>query len=105
MKLLRDAKLYCIKVDYCMWSEEKQEEYTVPSYLSIDTETKKKNGEPMNLLVFEETITPHLRVFDTEREAKKYFKDHNMNESCCYENARIIEVKYDFESNTWRKVN
>ena len=99
MKLLRDAKLYCIKVDYFMWSNEKQEEYNEPAYLSIDTKTKKKNGEPMNLLIFKEAITPHLRVFDTEREAKKYFKDHNIK----FEEKSIINNMYYVINDRMRK--
>jgi len=104
MKLLKDVTLYCIKVDYFMWNEEKQEEYTEPVYLCIDTETKKKNGEPMNLIIFEEDINnPCLRVFDTENKAKKYMKDHEMNNSICYDNNRVVKITYDFENKTWRE--
>ena len=60
MKLLRDVELFCIKVDYLMWSEEKGE-YTEPVYLSIDTETMRKDGTCVNLIFFEEKITPRLR--------------------------------------------
>ena len=82
MKLLRDVELFCIKVDYLMWSEEKGE-YTEPCYLSIDTETKKKDGTPVNLIIFEEKITPHLRVFDSEIVAKRYIDSHITNPCYC----------------------
>ena len=94
MKLLKDVCLYAIKVDYLMYNSETDSEYTEPVYLSIDTETKMKDGNPANLIIFEEEITDHLRVFDTEREAKKYMKE-KCSDSCCFENPRMIKIKYN----------
>lgn len=102
MKLLKDVWLYAIKVDYFMYNSETDSEYTQPVYLSIDTETKKKDGTPLNLIIFEEEITDHLRVFDTEREAKKYMKE-KCSDSCCFENPRVIKSKYNSEKNTWEE--
>lgn len=102
MKLLRDEILYCIKVDYFMWNSKTEEEYTESVYLSIDTETKKKDGTPMNLIIFEESITDHLRVFDTEQEANEYI-DRKERNTCCYENGRVIKIKYNCENGKWEE--
>ena len=102
MKLLKDVELYCIKVDYFMWSEEKGD-YTEPCYLSIDTEIKKKDGNPANLIIFKEDITPYLRVFDTEKEAKEYIQSRISNPCYC-ENPRVVKVKYNFESKEWEEI-
>lgn len=102
MKLLRDVELYCIKVDYYMWSEEKGD-YTEPAYLSIDTETMKKDGTPANLIIFEEKITPHLRVFDTEDEAKKYMESHIKNPCYCG-NPRVVKIKFSSETKEWEEI-
>ena len=102
MKLLKNVELYCIKTDYLMWSEEKGE-YTEPVYLSIDTETKKKDGTCANLIIFEEKITPHLRVFDSEIVAKRYIDSHITNPCYC-ENPRVVKVKYNFESKEWEEI-
>ena len=102
MKLLRDTKLYCIKVDYFMWSEEKGD-YTEPLYLSIDTETKAKDGTPVNLITFEEEITPHLRVFDTEKEAKEYISTR-IGIACYCENPRVVKIKFSSETKKWEEI-
>lgn len=102
MKLLKDVELYCIKVDYFMWYEDKGE-CIEPCYLSIDTETMKKDGTCANLIIFEEKITPHLRVFDTENEAKDYMESHIKNPCYCC-NPRVVKVKYNFESKEWEKI-
>lgn len=94
MLLLKDIYFYAIKVDYFMFNSETNEEYTEPVYLSIDTETKKKDGTPLNLIIFEEEITDHLRVFATEREAKKYMKE-KCTDSCCFEKPRVVKIKYN----------
>lgn len=102
MKLLGDVK-YCIKVDYFMWNEEKDEEYKQPMYLAIDTETKDRNGNPVNLIMFKNNITSSIRVFDTEKEAKDYIVAHNTGVSVCYENERIVAIKYNFETREWEE--
>ena len=101
MKLLRDVEVYCIKVDYFMWSEEKGD-YTEPAYLSIDTETMKKDGTPANLIIFEEEITPHLRVFDKVGDAVKYMVSH-INNPCYCEKPRVVKIKYNTETNKWEE--
>ena len=102
MKLLRDVELYCIKVDYYMWSEEKGD-YTEPAYLSIDTETMKKDGTCANLIIFEEKITPHLRVFDTEIEAKEYMESR-LSDPCYCENPRVVKIKFSNETKEWEEI-
>lgn len=102
MKLLKDVCLYAIKVDYFMWDSKTDEEYTQPTYLSIDTKTKRKDGTSANIIIFEEEITPHLRVFDTEKEAKEYM-DSRIDNPCYCENPRVIKVKYNFENNEWEE--
>ena len=103
MKLLKDVKMFCIKVDYFMWDEVMDRECTAPHYLSIDTETKNKQGECMNLIIFREEINPDLRVFDTRKEAAEYIKTR-MENPCFCENVRIVEVKYNFETNKWEEI-
>ena len=97
MKLLKDITTYCIKVDCFMWSEEKGE-YTEPAYLSIDTETKTKDGVCMNLITFKENITPCLRIFDTKKEATEYMKKHLSN-SFGHENERVVKLKLKYNLN------
>lgn len=101
MKLLKDVSVYCIKVDYFMWSEEKGD-YTSPEYLSIDTETKRKDGTPANLIIFKEKITPSLRVFDTEIEAEEYMNSRIKNPCYC-ENQRVVKITYNFETKEWEE--
>ena len=103
MKLLRNVELYCIKVDYYMWDEDKDEMYTQSMYLAIDTETKDKNGKPVNLIMFKEDITSTLRVFDTEKKAKAYIEKHNNGVSACYENERVVKITYDCEKKEWKE--
>lgn len=103
MKLLKDICLYAIKVDYFMFNSKTDEEYTEPLYLSIDTETKRKDGTLAGIIIFEEEITDHLRVFDTEKEAKKYIKDHSTGYNVCYENPRVIKITYNTENNAWEE--
>lgn len=101
MKLLKDACLYCIKVNYYMIDSE-ENEYEEPLYLSIDTEKKRKDGTPANIIIFEETITPHLRVFDTEKEAQEYINQKGVN-TCCYEKGRVIKIIYNCENGKWEE--
>lgn len=101
MKLLKDEVFYAIKVDYFMINE-KDEEYTEPLYLSIDTETKNKDGEPMNLIVFDKEITPRLRTFCEKREAKIYMAQKSKN-TCSFENPRVVKITYNFETNKWEE--
>jgi hypothetical protein len=102
MKLLKDTCLYAIKVDYFMWNEETDEEYTKPMYLSINTETKRKDGTPANLIIFKEEITENLRVFDEKSDAVTYMINKSRN-ACSFENARVIKITYDFETGNWKE--
>ena len=102
MKLLKDIIMYAIKVDYFMWNDVTNEEYTMPHYLCIDTETKNKKGECMNLLIFKEEINSDLRVFDTLKEAKEYLNE-KVKGSFCYNNERVIKITYNFETNRWEE--
>lgn len=95
MKLLGDAK-YCIKVDYFHWDGEKDEEYTNPLYWCIDE-------SPARIIIFRESIDDRLRVFDTEEEAQEYLESHTTGFNVCYENPRIVQVKYNFEENRWEE--
>lgn len=101
MNLLGDVR-YCIKIDYFMWNCETDRAYTEETYLTIDTETKDKHGNPMNLLTWETEITPSLRVFDTEDEAKEYMKTH-INNPYYGENQRVVKIRFDFEKKEWEE--
>lgn len=101
MKLLGDVR-YCIKVDYFMWDSETDKDYTQPCYLSIDTETKTKDGTPCNLIIFKEEITSNLRVFDDHKEAIEYMLSHISNPCYC-ENPRVIKIKYNFKTREWEE--
>lgn len=101
MKLLRDVCLYAIMVDYFMIDSKTDEEYTEPLFLSIDTETKKKDETPANIIIFENEITDHLRVFDTKEDAEKYISSH-FDKNCCYcENQKVI--KLNLENREWEE--
>lgn len=106
MKLLKDLIMYAIKIDYFMWDEKKEEEYTEPHFLTIDTETKDKSGNPLNLLIFKKEITENLRVFNTHKEAVKYIAEKSYLKSPCYgENVRVVKIKYNFNENKWEEVD
>ena len=102
MKLLKDVCLYCIKIDYFMLNSETDQEYTQPLYLSIDTETKRRDGTPANFIIFEEDITEHLRVFDTKRQATEYMKTRIEN-PCYGENPRVVKITYNFKNGKWEE--
>ena len=102
MKLLKDITVYAIKVDYYMYDPITDNEYLEPVYLSIDTETKDENGNPKNLIMFCDNLTPNLRIFDTLREANDY-KLRKCSNSQCFENPRIVKVKYDYKEETWKE--
>ena len=102
MKLLKDITVYAIKVDYYMYDPETEVEYLEPVYLSIDSETKDDNGNPMNLIIFCDSITPNLRIFDTLREANDY-KLRKCSNSHSFENPRIVKVKYDYKEEVWKE--
>ena len=102
MLLLADVRKYAIKVNYFMFNSTTNEDYTEPCYLAIDTKTKNKKGECMNLLIFEENLNlPNLRVFDTIKEAVTYKKEHFGGIDFCFEDPRVVSIKYDFEENKW----
>lgn len=101
MKKLQDIVAYCIKVDYYMWSEEKGD-YTEPLYLSL-VNYERNGAKYENVIVFRENITPDLRVFSTFDDAEYYISQRCVN-SCCYENARTVKIKYDFDMNEWKEV-
>ena len=77
---------YAITVDYYMWDEENDKEYTEKSYLYIKGKHK--------IYVFHNTPNVHedeleLKSFATRREAMQYIAAHNLDENCCcYENVR-----------------
>ena len=76
---------YAIVVDYFMWDEENDKEYTEKSYLYIKGKHK--------IYVFHSTPDVHedeleLKTFATRREAIQYIVAHNLDESICYENVR-----------------
>lgn len=77
---------YAITVDYYMWDEENDKEYTEKSYLYIKGKHK--------IYVFHSTPDVHedeleLKSFVTRREAMQYIAAHNLDENCCcYENVR-----------------
>lgn len=98
MKLLSEAPtiLYCIKVDYFMWSEEKGE-YKEPLYWCLDQ-------SKYQLIVFEEKLNPRVRVFDTFKKAENYFNKHNASDSCCYDNPRIVAIAYNSNKKRWEEV-
>lgn len=91
MKLLDDIKAYAIKVDVYMYSEDSDTEYKEPMYVTIDTETKDKDGNSLNLITFKNNITKNLRVFDDVFEASDYIDKHFKN-SCSCENPRVVEI-------------
>lgn len=93
MKLLGDVK-YGIKVDYFHWNAETDEEYTLPLYWCID-------DSPARIIIFREEIDDRLRVFDTAEEAIEYLKSHTTGFQVCYENPRVVKIKYDFTENRW----
>ena len=94
MKLLGDVR-YCIKVDYFHWDEEKDEEYTKPLYWCV--------SEEHLIIIFREEIDNRLRVFDTEKEANEYLKSHSTGFNICYENPRVVAIKYNFDENKWEE--
>ena len=96
MKLLGDIKMYCIKVDYFMWSEEKGE-HTEPVYLSIDKEV-------VSIIIFRKEIEAGLRVFDTVAEAEAYIESHNIGLGICCENPEVVAIKYDFDAREWKEI-
>lgn len=102
MMRLLGKEMYCIKVDYFMYDSENEREYKQPCYLTIDTETKDKNGNSINLITFNEEITQNLRVFDDEMEALVYKLEHLKNPCYC-ENVRAVKIKYNFETKEWEE--
>lgn len=106
MKLLKDiTTLFAIKIDYFMWDEKKEEEYTKPHFLTIDTEIKDKSGNPLNLLIFKKEITENLRVFASDKEAIAYIANKSSLRMPCFgKNVRVIKIKYNFKENKWEEV-
>lgn len=105
MKLLEDIEItrYCIKIDYYMWDNDRDDVGEVPHYLAIDTKTKDKEGNPMNLLIWKEEITPNLRVFDSEQEATEYMKSRISNNPCYGTNQRVVKIRYNFKKRKWEE--
>ena len=79
-------KRYVIAVDYFTWDSEKECEGRMKCYLY----TMGKH----RIYVFHETLYEEddLKVFDSAKEANEYIKAHNLDESTCYENARVEEI-------------
>ena len=74
---------YAIVVDYFMWDEENEEEYTEKNYLYIAGKHK--------IYMFNNTPNIHsdeLKTFTTRREAEEYIVAHNLEDGICYENVR-----------------
>ena len=96
MKLIKDLELnvFAIMVDYYMFSEETNSEYKEPMYVSIDTDTKDKDGNSLNLITFNKHLTSNTRIFDDVFEAGNYIDSHFKN-SCCCENARVVELSLE----------
>lgn len=91
MKLLDDIKAYAIKADVFMYSDATDTEYKETMYVTIDTETRDKDGNSLNLIIFKNNITKNLRVFDDVFEASEYIDKHFSN-SCSCVNPRIVEI-------------
>ena len=104
MKLLGEIEVtrYCIKIDYFMWDNDRDDIGEVPCYLAIDTETKDKDGKPANLLIWKEDITPNLRIFDSEKEATEYMKSR-INNPCYGTNQRVVKIRYNFKKIKWEE--
>lgn len=79
--------MYAIVVDYHMWNEEEQKEFTKPMYLGM-------MYPPINIYVFDEEFNSRSYRWSNKEEAKEYFVKHEFGkQACCYENARIEEVE------------
>lgn len=104
MKLLEDIAItrYCIKINYYIWDNDRDDVGEVPHYLAIDTKTKDKEGNPMNLLTWKEEITPNLRVFDGFEEAIEYMLSRISN-PCYGTNQRVVKIRYNFKKRKWEE--
>ena len=81
---------YVIRVDYYMWDEKNDREYTEPLYLYVTRDDRR-------ILVFNEGIAePHydLKWFSTKGEAEEYIKKHFDGPQCSFENARVEKIEY-----------
>ena len=99
MKKLKEVPttLYCIKVDYFMWSEEKGE-YTEPLYWCLD-------DSKHQIVIFEEDINFHgLRVFDNLKSIQTYMKKHDVWNALNYENPQIVKIAYNYGKQKWEEV-
>ena len=80
---------YAIVVDYFMWDEENEVEYTEKNYLYIKGKHK--------IYVFHNTPDVHedeleLKSFATRREAMQYIAAHNLEDAICYESVRVEKI-------------
>ena len=98
MMLLKDLIVYAIKVDYYMWDEKTDSEYTEPHFLTI-------SHPPMNVITFNKEIKENLRIFNRYSEAVKYICSHDSLKNPCYgENVRVVKIKYNFENQVWEEI-
>lgn len=101
MLLLENLTLYAIKADMYVLNpnDENDFDYTEPVYFCIDTETKDKSGNVINLITLESDLNnPKLRVFQFKVYAKEYIYNRNYSNIT---NMRVITIKYDFQNNKW----
>lgn len=101
MLLLNNFKLYAIKADMYVLNpnDENDLDYTEPVYFSIDTETKDKQGNNLNVITLESNLNnPNLRVFMFKACAEEYMANRNYTNIT---NIRVISIKYDFEKKEW----
>ena len=101
MLLLENLTLYAIKADMYVSNpnDENDFDYTEPVYFCIDTETKDKSGNVINLITLESYLNnPKLRVFQFKVYAEEYIYNRNYSNIT---NMRVITIKYDFQNNKW----
>ena len=77
---------YAIQIDYFMWDEETQTDYTKWLYLGLMGEHR--------IFVFDDNVEERTKLFDTASEAGAYVDKHFGKDKmrCSYNNVRIVEV-------------
>ena len=84
-------KMYGIVADYNVWKpaadgKGEGEAGTETMYLGIAY-------PPHNAYVFDKTHNSRSFRWSDKKKAEKYIKDHNLYDSICYENIRVVEVE------------
>ena len=84
---VEDDIKYAIQVDYLMWNEETQTDYTEWLYLGLMGEHR--------IFVFDDNVEERTKLFDTATEAGAYVDKHFGRDAmrCSYNNVRIVEVE------------